>query len=409
MTEKHILIIGGFRFMHQYMQNLPNVTTSLLHYTNKIRANDCQRNRYVLGAPSESEWLPLARALHQIAPIDAIACFDDETQHIAAQIGQALHIGYHSPETIAAVQNKVVMRRKLAAADLDWTAARPVESAQDIQGFAQEHGFPLILKPQDGQGSTGIAKIADQAAIAPALEAVRAASAAPLVVETMLQGPEFSVEAFSEGGEHQILTVTRKFKDPATFVEQGHVMPAELPERERAQIERFVTALLTALDVRSGPSHTELILTADGPQVVETHLRTGGDFIPEMLADISGVDMLALAARQLAGEAVLPEIRRLLAGPAPQAPYAAVHFRTDAVYGVLNEIGGVEAAQAMDGVRQVFALQSPQSAIRPARSSFERLAMARATGATAAEALERARAAAAALAISVVLDGQAVM
>jgi hypothetical protein len=51
-NTKHILIIGGFRFMHQHIQNLPNVITSLLHYTHKIKANDCQRNRYVLGAPA---------------------------------------------------------------------------------------------------------------------------------------------------------------------------------------------------------------------------------------------------------------------------------------------------------------------------------------------------------------------
>jgi hypothetical protein len=44
---------------------------------------------------------------------------------------------------------------------------------------------------------------------------------AGVLVEQFHEGPQFSVEAFSECGEHQVVAITRKFSDPVTFVELG--------------------------------------------------------------------------------------------------------------------------------------------------------------------------------------------
>ena len=405
MTNKHILIVGGMHFMHRFVQELPGVKTSLINRCGKITASDGRRNHCILGLDGPAEqWVAMAETLHRLDPITHIAAFDDLSQDRAALIAAALDLPFHSPQTVHAIQNKRAMRRRLAECGLDQTATMEVGRVEDIWDFAAQHGLPAILKPVDGRGSTAISRIATPEDIAPAFERSRSESDRDqLLIETMLLGEEFSVEAFSEDGEHEILAITRKYKDPDTFVEVGHQMPALLPAATQAAIQAFVPRMLGALGVRNGPTHTELMVTAAGVAVIETHLRPGGDFIPEMVRDACGVDMLSLAARQAAGEQVMPAIRDLLGRRAEPQRYAAVWFRTDHVHGRLMEIRGADEAGAGEGVAQVVLVQEPGADLRPAQNSFERIALARAVGATPDEALQRARQAAARLDIVVTL------
>jgi biotin carboxylase len=65
-----------------------------------------------------------------------------------------------------------------------------------------------------------------------------------------------------------------------------------------------VTALLDAAGHRFGPAHTEIILTAEGPRVVESQARLGGDRIPLLVELATGFDLEAAVFAALAGKPV---------------------------------------------------------------------------------------------------------
>jgi biotin carboxylase len=406
--KQHVLIVGGKRYMQKWVQGLPGVETSLLWKSKKLKAADTLANCRVIGLNSDeaTEWVHWAKALDAVHPVDHLAAFDDMYQDKAALIAKTLGLRCYSPETVESVQDKLVMRETLRRSGLDDTPAQAVGSVEDVCGFASRYGYPVILKPRNKEGSIGIARIRSDAEIARALDrALVESENAPLMVERMLEGEELSVEAISEGGSHQVVAITRKFKDTNTFVEVGHQLPAVLPAETAIALEQYVCSALDALRIQDGPSHTEVYLDKGRPRIVETHTRLGGDYIPEMVESVFGINLCQLSALQAIGISVMTRVREAMVGAAGEPRYAAVWFRNDSVPGTLREVLHIEDARKLEGVLQVTMLKDPGEELRPVNHSGDRLGLARAVGATPEEAMSRARQAANLLEVVVSLAG----
>jgi biotin carboxylase len=208
-----------------------------------------------------------------------------------------------------------------------------------------------------------------------------------VVVEDFLSGVQYSVECFSEQGEHQLVTVTRKYSDPVSLVELGHVMPAPLDPQDAEAIGEHVCRALDALGVEFGPTHTEIVLTESGPRLIETHLRFGGDSIWDLVTDATGVDLVKSQWRQMIGEKVLPGIRATLQERPTRCE--AIWYAVPPPSGVLVEIAGVDGPHP-DGVTVKWPLPAGTE-LHGLQNSHSRLCQARAHADTAAEAVTLAQ------------------
>ena len=344
----------------------------------------------VPAAAPDPEWLAAARWLHERCRVHAVASFTENDQHRLAYVAAGLGVPWHEPATVERVRDKAAMRAALAAAGLDDTTWALVPDADALRRFAAERGVPLIVKPADGTASAGVSLLDD-----PALSAVAYATAAGpggVLAEELLGGRQVSVECFSAGGRHRVVGSTAKYSDPATFVELGHVSPAPLDRRTAEELAAVVPAALTALGIRFGPTHTELVLTERGPRILETHLRLAGDEIPALVRDITGVDLeLATVEQVLAG---YPDSADLPAA-APAALASAIWYVTAAGTGTLVRVDGLAEIAAEPGVVAGEMEGRPGEPVRPPRSSRDRLGFVRARGPDPTEAVRRARAAAA--------------
>ncbi|MBB6098310.1 biotin carboxylase [Deinobacterium chartae] len=405
-TPAHVLLVGGMRVIQDLVRDQPGVRTTLIHRAHKIQDQDARRNLRLLGASSDdpAEWIALARAVHELDPFSAVGAFHEFEQDKAAHIARALGLPFHAPEVIERVRDKLRMRERLRDSGLDPTPSARVSSGAQLLDFARLHGYPLIVKPVDGWASTSILTVRSDAEAQQVSAQLEAQNLSSALVEPFLEGREFSVEALSERGEHRVVAITQKFKDPVTFVEIGHLVPAPLEARERHDLEVFVIRLLSALGVQDGVSHTEVMLTAQGPRAIETHTRPGGDFIPELVQEALGVDLFRLLARQTLGQRVLPELDAALRSA--QQHYAAIWFVTPEQPGILEEVRGIEQAWSGEGVRAVELLLEPGAGVEPVRHSFHRGAYARATAPDPQQALERARDALKALEFRVIPPAQ---
>lgn len=398
MTE-HVLVVGpGRDFPARIRRAMPGAETTVivqLEYVGNVR--EPGGNTRVIGirgdAPDQ-DWIDLAAAAHALQPFTRIAAFGERNQDRCAAIGQALGLSTHSPQTVALVHDKEAMRSRLREAGVDPTAHARVADLEELRAFVREHGMPCVVKPISGAGSAGVSKVAHEGELATAFD--RAGGSylglpnTGVLVEQYHEGPQFSVEAFSENGEHQVVGITRKYSDPVTFVELGHVSPAELPARQRQEVQACVERMLNALDIESGPTHTEIILTAAGPRVIETHVRTGGDEIPSLTLDATGVDLDDCAVRQTLGEKVLPGIRATLA-EVRTLPSSAIWFAGLETSGLLEEVAGADRARAVPGVSEVGLLVPLGSKIGVLTTSKSRVARARALGPTADKAVAAAQ------------------
>jgi biotin carboxylase len=397
-VSEHVLFVGREEGLaRRYRQSRGGVTVSVMcrkEHVSRVRLpEDCAR---VLALPAEAdmdEWVSFARALHAVQPVTRIAVFGEQDCDRAAAVGEALGITMHSPDTVSWVQDKCAMRTRLRAVGLEDTPATLVADRHALHSFANRCGLPLVIKPNGGTASVGVSVARTQADLdACFMRAVAehdAFRSRGVLAERFFEGPQFSIEGFSEDGEHVFVAITRKYSDPITLVEFGHVLPAPLDADSSMLIHRFARDVLDALGVRFGPTHTEFVLTCEGPRIIETHLRMGSDMCP-LVPVVTGVDLIEMQIRQTMGEQVLPEIRHMQRESTAKACYGAVWYANSDLCGDLVKIVGIEELDT-DSEVKVTPLVQPGARLDGLRSNYCRLAEARAFASEAEQALMMAK------------------
>ncbi|HEY3631836.1 MAG TPA: ATP-grasp domain-containing protein [Jatrophihabitantaceae bacterium] len=99
-----------------------------------------------------------------------------------------------------------------------------------------------------------------------------------VIVEEYLDGPEYLIDSYSVDGKHGLVDVCRYNKvqrgnsigvyDLVNFLAPDHVVMDVLWP--------YTTQVLDALGIRNGCAHAEVIVTADGPRLVEVGARPAG-------------------------------------------------------------------------------------------------------------------------------------
>lgn len=315
----------------------------------------------------EEQFRAVARALHAGNSFELVHSFIDSYQCLAADIAAELGIACrHGKEATRTTLDKARTRevtRKAGLSRLDWQRAGDAAQLRDI--LAQVR-YPVIAKPLEGTASKNVFKLASRESAPPELFACL-----PMIVESFIDGAEYSVESFSEGGRHRVLAITEKFKTEHNFVEIGHLVPARVDEGLARRIAAFTENVLDAVGIENGPGHTEVMVARDGGiELIETHTRTGGDEIPNLVRLACGVDLYDLEARQMAGERVLPSIP----DPLPCTRSAAIWYLTpdENEPRILAEIEGAGEAAALPSVSSVKVEKLPGATVHKLGHSFDR-------------------------------------
>ncbi|WP_208885105.1 ATP-grasp domain-containing protein [Streptomyces sp. PBH53] len=319
-------------------------------------------------------------ALHSQAPFSAIICQAESLQTVAGYLNDLLGLPGTSLATARLVSDKFALREQLRARRLSSAASAIAHSAEQLEIFTRENG-PAIAKPRSGSGSWGVMRLERASDAASAWQWALKAGMTELLVETLLVGPEISLEFFSVAGQHIPLAATTKEVNER-FVEVGHAVPAALTKRQFEQCQELVAAVLDTVGIQWGPSHTEVILTADGPEVVETHCRRAGGHINELVRLVYGVDMEELVFRHAAGQEIP------LSGQ-PEANGAAAVRWLGAETGVVTSVYGVDEVADDSYVSEVSVL-APGTRSHGLRWAGDYLGHLIALGATPEEAMARA-------------------
>ena len=171
-------------------------------------------------------------------------------------------------------------RERLAEAGVPEPRYRVATAAGEAARLARELGYPLVVKPGDGWGSVNTRLVRDEAELREHFRVLASASysfgirpSGEVLLEELVEGPLVSIETLTRGGMHEVLGITdRILGGRPFFVELGGSFPAEVPGGDEA-----VGAALRALDAIGfdyGPAHTEVVLSKDGPKIIERRARS---------------------------------------------------------------------------------------------------------------------------------------
>jgi biotin carboxylase len=368
-------MIGGWTDVYRKAKEL-GFDLTLIQRKQDIKPEDLQIVDQLLTMPiSDKGVIAMVEALHKEKPFDAVVSFQELGVLNAALIVDRLGIHGNPLRPVLLTRDKCMMRRRMQEAGIASIPFIEVADAQSVVEFGNQHGWPIILKPANGVGSIQVHKILAAAEVGALYEQIIADPvfhevtaldfpAAKLIAEKFIVGREVSVEAVTWQGAHTVLGVTDKLViGEANFVEAGHTMPSDLPEPVLRQLENMVERFLDAIGHQYGPSHTELIISEDGPIIVESHTRTGGDRIFEMAEYVYGIDMIGATLKGFAG--------KFDAVKGGGKGGAAIRF-VEAPEGTVVAVVGVEQASTLAGVIRADIGIKAGAKVKQSRHSAER-------------------------------------
>lgn len=257
-----------------------------------------------------------------------------------------------------------------------------LSSKPELYTVIDKLSYPCIIKPTDNAGSRGVTLCDNLEDLLVKYDyAQHESRGGSVIIEEYLQGPEFSVEVIVVDGEPHILQITEKFTTGAPhFVEMGHKQPARLSEKNKERIRNLAVKACNAVGINVGPAHVEMILTKDGPIMVELGARMGGDCITTHLVPLStGIDMVGSTIKIACGEVVDIE-------PVFYKGSAILFF--DSHKGVIKRIEGIEDAQKIPGIREISTMYDVGEIIGDISSSTDRVGFVIAQAETAEEAVK---------------------
>lgn len=193
-------------------------------------------------------------------------------------------------------RDKAMMKRKAQIAGLRVGVFQEAENHADVRKFLRrvneallklegEHPDPVHLKAFSAAGCVGHHVIRDDADI----DEVPITSF-PCLLESHLDGQEFSCEVFVHGGKIRFLNITE-------YIHLGHsnfVPASERLEKIRPKIKEACEDLMQAFDVKYGMMHPEWFVTPDGKlNFGEVAARVPGGHIFELIERAYGFSPFA--------------------------------------------------------------------------------------------------------------------
>lgn len=265
-------------------------------YLTQIRAADFQA-LYDAGPDLEA-------VLRRHDPLAVIAG-DESGVALADQLAAVLtpHVA-NAPALSPARRHKAAVQEALAAAGLPHIRTLNTASADEAAAWLADQGLEgaaLVLKPPASAGSDNVHHVPPGGDWRRAFERILAApnklrgeANETVVVQEMVTGTEYAVDTVSADGKHVLAHLIRYNKTSAgermTVFDHTEFVPFDAGQY--GALVAYVEQALDAVGIRWGAAHAEVMLTAEGPRLIEVGARTCG-------GPVLGFSRLATGSSQL--------------------------------------------------------------------------------------------------------------
>jgi biotin carboxylase len=240
-----------------------------------------------------------------------------------------------------------------------------------------------------------VARVENEEQLGLAFEEARAHSAsaglAVVVVESWLEGREYSVNGWIEEGRLVSYCVTERLTVPGRKplgVMLAEVYPSGLAPADEARVVEEARRGAAALGHVRGPCYSQVALGPAGCVLFETAARLGGGFDADVTRLVSGVDLYDRVLGVAVGDGALERQGRV----APLHGGAIAKFLVGRP-GAVRAVSGVAEARALEGVDDAEVFVPVGGHVLPLTDSAKRAGYVLSHGTTRDEATARADAA----------------
>lgn len=236
---------------------------------------------------------------------DKLACALTPWRANAAELGPARR---HKGEMLTAMSAAgLPVVRSICTDDL--AAARRWIDAEALAGA------DLIAKPVESGGTEGVTLVPGGIGLRQAFERLigftdlLGLTNTQVLLQERAFGAEYAVDTFTVDGQHSVTSICRytKTQSAVMFAVYESLEFVPFGQAEHDGLVGYVRSALDAVGMRFGLAHTEVIITGQGPRLMEVGARLAGGGLPGACAlatGESGIDRLIACLR---GRPVQPD------------------------------------------------------------------------------------------------------
>ncbi|WP_392534978.1 ATP-grasp domain-containing protein [Nostoc sp. C117] len=192
--------------------------------------------------------------------------------------------------------NKFLQRSIASENSIQVPQFRRIIYPSEVYEFADEVGYPLILKPVDNRGSFGVSKVNSKEEVLLAyLTALSNSHSRWVIAEQFIKGFEVTVDGYCFQRVPYSLTLAKKGHiDEQRQVSVDIKYPGELPDDLYEKVLKNNEEVIRKLGYDFGMTHSEYMVTPAGEiYLIEAANRGGGVYTSEIIVPhVSGVDIL---------------------------------------------------------------------------------------------------------------------
>jgi biotin carboxylase len=219
----------------------------------------------------------------QIVGVFAAGIDAPETMAVLAK-----QLGLHAvePEIARLVHHKASFRRAMERIGIPVPKFVVInkDNIEQITEIADTVGYPLIIKNTDSSGSRGTRILYEpdnEVLISTAKTAMAVSKSAQALMESFWDGPEQTVETIFDidGVFHPCFITDRHFdKSNGYALETDLRHPSVLPQETQNEMYALAKEVAEAIGVKVGAAKYDMILTKNGPRIIEMTVRLSGGF-----------------------------------------------------------------------------------------------------------------------------------
>jgi biotin carboxylase len=256
----------------------------------------------------------------RLGPVQRLVAVLEQLQVPVAQVREHLGIAGMDAATARNFRDKSQMKTVLRGAGVPCARHKLADSAAATAGFAEEVGFPLVVKPPAGSGAKSTFRLDDAGDLRVWLEVAPPGPDRPALLEEFLTGEEGTYDSVTVDG--QIIwdsiasyrpTPLEVLRNP--WIQWVVLLPRDVGGPEYDGIRAIAPTALRALGLRTGLTHMEWFRRPDGTVAVsEVAARPPGPQITSMLCYVHDFDLYSAWAQLMLHGTFAPPQRRWSAG-----------------------------------------------------------------------------------------------
>jgi biotin carboxylase len=249
-----------------------------------------------------------------VRPLDGVMSIAADVPLTVASVAVALALPGIPLEAARLAADKVAMKERFLQRGIPvpWFAA--LESSHDLKTAVAERGLPLVIKPVDSRGARGVLRLVAGVDLDWAYRHAEGQSpTGRVMVEEYLRGPQLSTESMLvEGVGYSPGFTDRNYEFLDRFtpwvIENGGQQPSALTFEDQTAVAALAVRAGSALGISTGIVKGDMVLTPEGPKVIEVAARlSGGWFCTDQIPLATGVDLVGAAIRVALGDPLMPE------------------------------------------------------------------------------------------------------